>query len=168
MDRGADIDRGICFPNELHQGHGKILPADGFRRGADVKAVGQYHINNETERHAREHHQAELVIAGGVVPPQQGRDRRQQHEPTAIRKNEPLVEGDEVIHRGVDDVFGGRDGQIQPEEPDEVDHPVSLIPQVRLEPRAQRLCVHILFSYKITRRIANILAQNRRLRKYYL
>ena len=58
--------------------------------------------------------------------------------------------------------------EIQPEEPDEVDHPVSLIPQVGLEPYAQSLCVHILFSYKITRRIANILAQNRRLRKYYL
>ena len=78
------------------------------------------------------------------------------------------VERDEVIHRGVDDVFGVSDGQIQPEEPDEVDHPVSLIPQVGLEPHAQSLCVHILFSYKITRRIANILAQNRRLRKFYL
>lgn len=114
VDGGADIDRGICFPDELHQGHGKILPADGFRRGSDVKAVGQYHINNEAERHAREHHQAELVITGSVEPPQQGRDRRQQHEPAAIRKNEPLVEGDEVIHRGVDDVFGvgyGRSSQ---------------------------------------------------------
>ena len=78
----------------------------------------------------REHHEAELVVAGGVEPPEQCRDARQQEEPAAVGKDEPLVEGDEVVQRAVDDIVRVGDGEVQPEEPDEVDHPVQLIPQV--------------------------------------
>ena len=130
VDGGADVYRGVGFPDELHQGHGDVAAAHFFRRGADVEAVGQHHIEDEAEGHAREHHQTELIIAGGVEPPEQRRDARQQEEPAAVGKDEPLVEGDEIVQRAVDDIVRVGDGEVQPEEPDEVEHPVQLIPQV--------------------------------------
>ena len=147
MDGGADVHRGISAPKQPHDAHGDVVPSHCFRRGADVQAVGQYHIKNEAEGHAREHHQAELIVAGGVVPPEQGRDPRQQEEPAAIREDEPLVEGDAVIQRDMDDILRVFNGQVQPEEPDQIDQPVELEPQVRLEFFVQSICVHGFFSY---------------------
>ena len=57
VDGRADIDRGIRLPEELHDLHRDVVAADGLRRGADVQTVGQYHIENEAEGHAGEHHQ---------------------------------------------------------------------------------------------------------------
>ena len=143
VDGRADIDRGIRLPEELHDLHRDVVAADGLRRGADVQTVGQYHIKNEAEGHAGEHHQAELVVAFRVVPPEQRCDRRQQQKPAAIRENEPLIEGDEVVNGAVDDVLRVGDGQVQPEKPDQIHHPICLKPQMRLQAGAQRACIHV-------------------------
>ena len=66
----------------------------------------------------------------------------QQQKPAAIRKDEPLVEGDPVVDPAVDDVFGICDGKVQPEEPDEVHHPVQLKPQMRAALGPQLLAIH--------------------------
>jgi hypothetical protein len=66
---------------------------------------------------------------------------RQQEEPAAVGKDEPLVEGDEIVQRAVDDIFRVGDGEVQPEEPDEVEHPVQLIPQVG--PCAKKRSFHV-------------------------
>ena len=142
MDGGAHVHRGIRAPQQLHDAHGDVGAAHCLRRGADVQTVGQEHVDDKAEGHAREHHQAELIIACGVAPPQQRRDPRQQQEPAAVREHEPLVEGDHVVEGAVDDVFGGLDGQVQPEEPDEVDHPVQLEPEMRAALRPQLFELH--------------------------
>lgn len=105
VDGGADVHRGVGLPDELHQGHGDVAAAHLLRHGADIEAVGQHHIDDEAEGHAREHHETELVVAGGVEPPQQRRDPGQQEKPAAVGEDEPLVEGDEVVQRAADDVF---------------------------------------------------------------
>ena len=142
VDGRADVDRGVCAPQQLQDAHGNVAAPDCFCCGADVQAVGQHHVDDQTEGHARKHAQAELVVAGGVVPPQQRRDPRQQQKPAAIGEHEPLVERDAVIQRAVDDVFRVFDRKVQPEEPDEVDHPVQLEPQVRFAAAAQLGQIH--------------------------
>ena len=142
MDGRAHIDRGVRPPDQLHDAHCNVAAAHRIHCGADIQTVGQQHVQDQAEGHAGKHGQAELIVALGVAPPQQGRHTSQQHKPAAIRKDEPLIEGDPVIKRGVDDIFGIFDGQIQPEEPDQIHHPVQLEPQVRTAPTPQLFGIH--------------------------
>ena len=142
VDGRADIDRGVRAPEHLHDRHGKVIPADGFGGRPDVQTIRQHHVNDQAEGHPGEHHQAELVVAFRVVPPEQRCDRRQQQKPATIREDEPLIEGDEVVDGAVDDVLRVGDGQVQPEEPDEVHHPVQLKPQMRAALGPQLLAIH--------------------------
>ena len=143
VDGRADVDRGVRAPQQLHDAHGNVAAPDCFCCGTDVQAVGQHHVDDQTEGHARKHAQAELVVAFRVVPPEQRCDHCQQQKPAAIRENEPLIEGDEVVNGAVDDVLRVGDGQVQPEKPDQIHHPICLKPQMRLQAGAQRACIHV-------------------------
>ena len=69
---------------------------------------------------------------------------RQQQKPAAIGEHEPLVEWDQIVQRAVQDIFGGSDGEIQPEEPDQVHPPVQLVPQVRAAPAKAVVKFHVV------------------------
>ena len=142
MDGRAHVHRCIRLPDQLQDAHGNVAALYIFCRGAQFQTVRQQHIEDQAEGHAREHGQAELIIALGVAPPQQRRHPGQQQKPAAIRKDEPLVEGDPVVDPAVDDVFGICDGKVQPEKPDEVHHPVQLKPQMRAALGPQLLAIH--------------------------
>ena len=61
-----------------------------------------------------------------------------------VEEFKPLVEGDQIVQRAVQDIFRGGDGEIQPKEPDQVHHPVQLVPQVRAAPAAQLVKFHVV------------------------
>ena len=135
VDGGADVVGGVRLPDQLHDVHGEVVPAHLLRGGAQIHPVGQDHVQDQAEGHPREHHQAELVVGPGIEPPQQPRHSRQQEKPAAVREDEPLVEGDQVVDRAVDDVGGVGDGPVQRKEPDQIDHPVELEPQMGPAPQ---------------------------------
>src|SRR5699024_12726087 len=70
---------------------------------------------------------------------------RSQEKPAAVREDEPLVEGDQVVEGAVDDVGRVGDGPVQRKKPDQIDHPVELVPQVR--PALQDLCHSMLLYF---------------------
>ena len=144
MDGGTDVHGGVRFPQQLHDPQRRVIPAKGLHSGAQLQPVGQDHVHDQAEGHAGKHGQAKLIVAGGIAPPQCRRHPRQQQKPAAIGEHEPLVEGDQIVQRTVQDIFRGGNGEIQPEEPDQVHHPVQLVPQVRAAPAAQLAKLHVV------------------------
>ena len=103
MNGRADIGRGVRHPDHPYKGRCKIARFDALR--TQIHPIWKNQIEQQTQRHSRKHHAAQIKIVFPVKQKQGDQRPWNQPKPGRIRKNKPFIKWNQIIQSAVQQIY---------------------------------------------------------------